>query len=62
MTYHFFMGSTFYIYTINLKTDTIGRKWFAMCKLVNEINIKASMKQMSAEKVNVYWPVLLHLL
>lgn len=30
MTYHFFMGSTFYIYTINLKTDMIGRKLFVM--------------------------------
>lgn len=62
MTYHFFMGSTFYIYTINLKPDMIGRKLFVMCKLLNKININASMKQMSVEKVNVYWPVLLHLL
>lgn len=30
MTYHFFMGSTFYIYTINLKPDRIGRKLFVM--------------------------------
>jgi len=46
------MGSTFYIYTINLKTDRTGRKIFAMCKLANDI--KVSMKQISVEKVNVY--------
>lgn len=54
MTYHFFMGSTFYIYTINLKPDMIGRKLLAKRKVVNEINIKASIKQMFVEKVNVY--------
>lgn len=47
MTYHFFMGSTFYIYTINLKTNTIQRKLFVM-QLVTEI--KSSMKQTSVEK------------
>ena len=52
-TYHFFMGSTFYINTINLKADMIERKRFAMCKLAKEINMKYETN-VSAEQANVY--------